>query len=272
MFKTLRANITNNLIYYKRKHIITAMLLFIVMVLFPFMLYSWPRFAQKDYFEAVSILINGLMKFGHLIAPILCAFFIYTYHTKKHLKMVFTKPCSPEQWLFSAIISSLLVTLAIYLFTMLLGVILLISFGLPIQAGFFYSLLYYFFTTVIMTTFTAFLVVLFTKSGLAIIFFMFVGAKQFLNLRDLLHQSIARGEFKGFSKVLFTGIKHLTDLFYWISPIKQPYIKNINPVFVSYRAMPVYWKYLFFTFLYTLIVFGVYFILSVFILKKRRHI
>jgi hypothetical protein len=272
MLEPLKVNVLNNLLYYRRKHYVTMFGLFVIFVLLNFIGGAWQRFSSGDNFEAITIILNSFLKMGYWTAPILCAFFIYTYHTKKYLKMVFTKPCSPERWLFSAIFSALFVSGIIYLFTVVLGVILFTAFRVPIQLGFFYIVLYKFFSIIIMVSFTAFLVTVFTKSGLAIVFFMFIGERQFHSLRDNMNSSIVQDAMQGVGKLFFVGIYHLSNFLYAILPLRTPYSDEIKAVFVSYRVLPVYWSYLLLMILYALVAFGVYFILSVFLLKKRNYI
>jgi hypothetical protein len=115
-----------------------------------------------------------------------------------------------------------------------------------------------------------FLTVLF-HPVLAVLFFFIFNESTFYSLKLLLASGVKASGDRPLASALQL-LKRVVDLIYMITPTIEPFSERMSSVYSSFRTSAEDWEYLFLAFIYTIVVTGFFSLLSLYFLKKKRHI
>ena len=140
MEERILSNVKANLKFYSRNGIIWIVILIMLMqVGARIFFYSY---AQGMKFEILRSFLGGLGGFFSVIVAVL-GMLTVSYHLRNRcFKMVFSRPCSPDRWLFSLFLSVVIVSASLIAVALLSLICLFIAWKIPFQAGCIYILLH----------------------------------------------------------------------------------------------------------------------------------
>jgi len=266
--KQLAANISANFKFYRRNRLVLLITLFLLFVLGLFSIPSIFFITPAKKFTLVQELVSMLAGFTIFITAALGILSVSYNLRSRCLKMVITKPCSMETWLLSHFISALIVCAALSVFILVLAFVLLFIWHIPLQWGIIYVVLDGFFRATIIFSYIVFLSVIFHPI-LAVLVALFFQADTFYGLAIWAKAGVAAGIVK---KAYLGFLEKLFYSFYMILPSMSPYSDKTKKIYLSFRVDAPDWKYLLYTFFYTLIVSAFFYLLADYFLKRRRHI
>jgi len=266
--KQLAANISTNFKFYRRNRLILLIALFLLFILGLFSVPSLFFITTAKKFTLVQDLVSVLDEFAVFITVALGLLSISYNLRNRCLKMVITKPCSMENWLFSHFISALMVCAALFLFILVVSSVLLFIWHIPMQWGIVYVILDEFFRAMIILSYIIFLTVIF-HPVLAVLVALFFQAGTFYGLTIWAKAGLEVGIVK---KAYLHFLEKLFYALYMILPSMSPYSSRTRDIYLSFRVKPSEWKYLLFTFIYAVMVSVFFYFLADYFLKKRRHI
>jgi ABC-type transport system involved in multi-copper enzyme maturation permease subunit len=225
---------------------------------------------KTKHLEIIKMVFSQLSSFATIITAGLGLLFISHHIRNRTTKMVFTKPCPPEIWLLSGFFSASIVSLAFYVVIFLICTKLFFVLGIPYQLGIFYFIFNEFFQAIILLSYVILLTVLF-HPVIAVLFVFIFQDGTFYYVKLLLMSGIkATGEssVSPFLKL----IKGFVDIIYLILPTFKPFSEETSHIYSSLRISDANWAYFLLTFAYTLSISALFYFLSAYFLKKKRHI
>lgn len=270
MYQQLLANIKTNFKFYRRNRLLLVAAILIVVVLglssLPMMFFL----TKTKYLFIIKTIFSELSGFATIITAGLGLLFISHHIRNRSTKMVFTKPCSPEMWLFSGFLSAVIVSLILYMMIFIVCSILFWAWDVPFQWGMLYVTVNDFLQAVVILSYISLLAVLFHPVVVVLFIFIF-NESAFYSIKVFLIGGIkAAGE----SSIvpLLKVIKGFIDIAYMIVPTFSPYSGKTGTVYSSFRTSTQDWGYLLLSFTYILFASALFYLLSVYFLKKKRHI
>ena len=270
MKSLLRANIGLNLIFYRRNKLLLVVSLFIVVVL---MISSLPVLLNVPGTGNTRIVILLFSKFSKLAMVItagLGLLFVSHHVGNRSLKMVFTKPCSPEVWLLSSYLSAILISAVLYVGIISLCSVLFLSWDIPFQWGLLYVAAKDFCRSIILLFYITFFAVIIHPVIAVLIVFIFRDGMLYTGKMILAGgiRIVGEGSAASFLKLS----KMIVDTLYMLVPAFDPYAEETARIYTSFHIPEGGWKYLFLTLVYTIVVSALFYLLSVYFLKRKRHI
>jgi ABC-type transport system involved in multi-copper enzyme maturation permease subunit len=210
--------------------------------------------------------MNG---FVAIITPILGVFTISHHIRNRSIKMVITKPCLPETWLLSSLLSPVIVCAILHIVIFLISASLFMIWGIPFQWGLLYISLDSFFKATIWLSYLIFLGSIF-HPVVAILFALIIHEGTFYVLIIWIMAGIELVE----APVHETLLQYLKPIFYLIYMIlpTEPFSDKALSISTSLRPALSDLKYLFFTSAYTLVITSFFYLLAAYFLKKKRFI
>jgi len=270
LYSQLVTNIKVNLKFYKRDRLLFIASIFIICILGLSVIPALFFLTKTKHLQIITTIFSQLSKFITLITAALGLLFISHHIRNRITKMVFTKPCSPETWLLSSFLSASLVSLALYAGIFSICSILFLVWKIPFQWGILYITVNDFLQALIALSYITLLAVLF-HPVIAVLFIFIFHDGTFYYLKLLLTGGIkVSGESSLTSMLKFA--KWIVDIIYMLIPNGEPFSEKMSVVYSSLRISTESLQYLFFAFAYTLFVTVFFYLLSLYALKKKRHI
>jgi hypothetical protein len=268
MYSQILTNIKVNLKFYRRNRLILVSSLFIFMVLGIFTLPSIFFLTKTKHLEIIKTIFSELSTFTTIITAGLGLLFISHHLSNRSIKMVFTRPCTPETWLLSSLLSALIVSLMLYTCSFFISSILFFVWHIPFQWGLLYIALNNFFKATIILSYITFLSIV-LHPVLAVIIIIIFDESLFYYIKLLLISGIKTG---GIKVVYLKPLKAIVDIIYLILPTTEPFEQELSRVYMSLRISDANWTYLFIDLLYTITIFVFFFLLSSYLMRKKRYI
>ncbi len=222
---------------------------------------SGGRFAQLQGF---SMGLNQLVQF---LTPALGLVLIWSHLRDRNLKMVVTKPCPPEIWLLSGLLTAAAISWVLHLGVFLVTQALSLAWGLPLQGGFAFVGLDSFVRSLISLGYLSLLAMLF-HPVLALLLISLLNESSLYGLKYML--SVGSKAHPG--NLLFAALGRLCDALYFLVPMIRPFAEQTKDVYSSLRATPADWLYLLSAAGYAGLVTGVFALLCLLVLRRRSLI
>lgn len=270
MNSQLITNIKINIKFYRRNRLLIVASIFIIGVLGLSIIPTLFFLTKTKHLEIIRTIFSQLSSFATIVTAALGLLFI-SYHVRNRAtKMVFTKPCSPDIWLFSGLLSASFVAFVFYAGILLICSVLFLVWNIPFQWGIFYVTLNEFVQTLIVLSYITFLTVIF-HPVIAVLFIFIFQEGTFYYLKLLLMSGIKTAGDGSLSAGLKI-VKWFVDIIYMLIPTYHPFSEKMSPVYSSFRVSLNSWKYLSLALAYALVISGLLYLLSLYFLKKKRHI
>jgi len=268
MLKLLKANIVVNLQFYIRNKLI----LFLAMILLvgfgfslvPILAYS----SVNERFNNILFIINEMVYFAKIFLAAVALISIWYHTSNKCVKLIFTKPCSPELWVLSHYLSAALVYLVMLIFIFFIYTLLSFIYGVNFQSGVFVWIFVKFVYGMILFSYLLMLsswfhpVVAFLISTMFSESVFYYLAIMFRNGKDFFDNIIA--------VTIFNSIGKVFKAVYYTLPDMSPLIEKFDSLNTGLR-LPANWiTYMIGIFVYTTIFFAFSYSLTVFSLRKKR--
>jgi len=268
MLNMVKSNILTNIKFYRRNRLLVGGSLFILAVMAVSTLPGIFYFSKTKHLDIIRMLFSTLSSFTTIVIGGLGLLFISHHLRNRTTKMVFTKPCSPELWLLSGLLSAGLVAAVSYVLIFIICSALFLYWGLPFQWGLVVITFDQLIQSMIALSFAVFLAVLF-HPVIAVLIIVLFNESSFYYLKLLLMSGIKSG---GSSEGLLRLLKGLVDAVYMVMPTFQPFSEKLHSVYSSFRITPGHINYVLLVFAYGLISCSFYYLLSLYFLKGKRHV
>jgi ABC-type transport system involved in multi-copper enzyme maturation permease subunit len=268
MNKILRANIHNNLIYYRRNKLLLIVSLLFIAVMLLNLIPSLFFTSHNIRFRLALQIYTGIVGFTGFIVAMIGLISVWAHRSNKSVKLVFTKPCSPETWLLSHYISAGLVLLTGMLVSVVLYLALSLIWNIPIQAG----ILAYSFNLCVSIVLTFCYLVLLSAwlhpiiAGLVYLAF---SENMFYWLALLCKSGIDTLE-SALLKGMLTVLHWITYGLYYVLPAMKPFEEKMKHLGANLRVPENYGLYSIGQLVYTLLFIVFCFSLTIYSLRKRR--
>jgi hypothetical protein len=221
--------------------------------------------STTGHFETIRAVAGGLHGFTRILTPALGLFLISTHLRNRSLKMVVTKPASPEVWLAAGLLSALVVAAALHVATWLVSVGLSLAWKVPVQAGFGFLALDSFLGATILLAYLSCLAV-FLHPVVAVLVVLVLNEGTFYGLMFML-DAATRG--LG-GNVFFKVLKEVFTAVYMLLPMSSPLAERSQEVMVSLRVSAGDWTTLLMRAGYALVVLVFFYLMSVIGLRRKN--
>ena len=265
MIEQLSANTRVLLKFYTRNRLLLVVALLFLLLAALTIVSSLVFGSTTGHFEIISQAISILNGFALVLASALGLFAISTHLRQRSVKMVLTKPCPPEIWLASVMLSALIVSALLFAVNVLFGLGLCLIWGVPVQSGLFFLAVEGFLRSAIALAYLSFLTLL-MHPVLAIIVSLLFNEGTFDGLRYMLLTAIKTTGGNPLLPVLEKG----TYLLYMLLPTFHPYAEGTEEVSGSLRASTADWLALGRIAGYSATALGLFFLLAVWALRRRN--
>jgi len=271
MYNRLRANIAVNFIYYRRNRLLLATTMLLLLIT-GFSAIPAAFFLTKSQHLSIIIMIcKSLSGFATVITGGLGLLLISQHISNRSVKLVFTKPCPPEQWLMGSFVSAATVAAAFYALILIVGTTLFLYWKLPFQAGLPYIVLNDFCHAIIWLSYLSFLAVVFHPVVAFILVFVFQEGT-FYWFQTLLASGIKASAGKTALVPLLKTASVAVQGIYYLLPSTHPFGDKSGQVYESLRITNSDWGYLAGTIGYTCAVSLFFFLAAERALKRKRLI
>ena len=267
MTELLKANIWADVRFYRRSKLLLAFML--VFLLLTALQSLPPLFMNSGVqsFNSLQEIVADLNFFLLILAAGMGLLVISSHLRNRSLKMVFTKPCPPEVWLLSAFLSA--AAMSLFLNVVVLGstVVLSLLWHLPVRMGLVFVSAETFVASLGLIAYLMLLAMVMHPALAAIVAIIF-NADLFYQF-DVWTKAAIRS---GYSSIALRLVERLFHGLYILLPMVFPFDKQTENVHTSLRVMSVDWKYLPYSFGYTLALSAFCYFVSLLALKKKNHI
>ena len=270
MLNKLAINIKNNFLLYRR----SKLLIILGIILFVFFgLTSLPQVMTVSFtakITGISSILKRLHNFSSLFLVIVLLVGLNYPVKNRCLKMIITKSCLPETWLLSNYLSSIMIALIINVLIFIITCVLFIIWDM----GFQFSLVYIFFDQfmqlVIMVFYLTFLMMVFGVWG-SVIFGVILTDSFFFYIANLF-SALNASTTNSAAMVLYFIIHKLFYFIYLVIPIASPFSRETNLIYRNFRVESSDWKYMLYTFIYTVLIAVFFYLANNYLLKRKRLI
>ncbi len=270
MKNLLLTNIRVNLKFFRRNRILIVVSVFMGIIFLISMIPSLFFITRAEHMDLVKRVFSTFSEFLTLIVGIMGMLYIHHHTSNRNLKMVFTKPCTPEVWLLSGIASAMLISSFLYLLSFIICSIFFAVWSIPLYHGLFLVALNEFFQSMIVFTYISFLTLL-MHPVIVILFIIIFQEGFFYSLKVILAGGI-KALNEGAGAAFLKAMKFIVDILYFIVPTFSPYHAKLSDFYSSLRVDLNALKYLSLSFGYTATAVALFYFLSLHLIKKKRLI
>jgi hypothetical protein len=267
MTEILKANILANFAYFRRSRLLYA---FIIVFFLLTGLSSVPALFIKSIirnFDTLHSIAESLAVFLFLFSAVLGLFVTSSHLRNRSLKMVFTKPCSPALWLFSAFLSASLLSLALHAVVLFAVILLAWWWHLAVVSGlvFLFAIFFAYSVGII-----AYLMLLGTimHPAIAVVVAILFNASIFYSIWS---STLGMSTYYKSSRALHV-LERLFYLLYMTLPISFPFSDQMRDSASTLRVMHGEWKYPAYALGYSLALSAFCYCVGLFALQRRKHI
>ena len=269
MKEQILANIKTNLKFYSRNALLLLILIVVLISASITVFFSISYATAKVKFEVIQSIANTLSTYSSLIIALLGILAVSSHIKNRCLKMVFTKPCSPDIWLLSLYYSIILVAVVLSFIIFLVTWALFLIWKIPFQWGLICVLLYNLFNALIFSFLLLFLGII-VHPILAIFCVLTFQESSFYWITTTI-RAAAKGALPGIKVFYLTLADKLAYFIYLVLPL-SPYQKEMERVTRSWIAQGKDWFHLGIAALYTLTISALLYFFSCYLLKRKRLI
>jgi ABC-type transport system involved in multi-copper enzyme maturation permease subunit len=263
----IKANFLANLAYFRRSKLLIAFLLVFVLLTCLEALPAVFSFSAVPRFNVLREIFSSTNRYLLIYAAGLGLFIMSSHLRSRSLKMVFTKPCPPAVWLFSAFLTAAFISLLLTLFVLGCSVVMSLVWHLPVRPGLVFVSLDTFVSSLGLIAYLMLLTTL-AHPAIAIAFVLIFNADMFYSARYWALSQIRSGD-TSMSLVVMERIFHAL---YMIVPMTHAFSEKTEGIYVSLRVMHGEWKYLPYSLAYVLVFSAFCYFITLFALQRRKHI
>lgn len=270
MLRQLAANVRAHLLFYRRNRLLV---LIAVVLAFTFLITLVPSLiyqSSSQRFEIAKMIFETLDVYLLLFAAALGLLGVSSHLRDRSIKMVMTKPVSPELWLLSHFVAAGTVMVALVALNVLLTTGLFLLWEIPLQDGLVYIGVTSVTRSLILYAYLTFLSVLMHPA--------IAGVMALLLRQDLFYQLalLASSAQRLSDSELYNGflgaIHHLMLFVYKVLPVYDPYPETLGRIGSSFRIEDGDLSTLGLTVLYSLAASALLYLLAVSTLRRRRFV
>jgi hypothetical protein len=265
MTEQISANVGVLLKFYARNRLLLVVTLLLLVLAVLTVAASLVYGSTSAHFDIIVEAVTTLNGYSLVLSAALGLFAISSHLRQRSVKMVLTKPCLPEVWIASVFLSALIVSTMLYTLNLLFGIGLSLVWKVPIQSGLFFLAIEGLLRAAIVLVYVSFLAVV-VHPVLAILVAFVFNEGIFDGLRTMLLTAI---QTTGGNPVL-PALEWLTYAIYMILPTFDPYSRQTQSVGESLRTSAADWIVLLRTSAYSATALGLFFLLSIWALKRRN--
>jgi hypothetical protein len=153
----LLANIDTDIKFYRRNRVLMGACLLYAAITALTLIPSFIFGSSTQEFTILKNLHDSLSTAVTVIVALMGLLFMSSHFRNRNVKMVLTKPCSPETWLAGIVVSTLGVLFVLQVVVVLITGILFAVWGIPFQAGLLYVTVENFLADAVILSFIIFL-------------------------------------------------------------------------------------------------------------------
>lgn len=266
MMRSVWTHVAVHLKFYRRNRLLFLVLLILAIIMIPIL--SVQMMSAGDKFRSVQIAVRVAAGMCVLLGALL-GLLIYSHHfSGRSLKMVFTKPCPPETWLFSAFIAGGMVLLALHLLILIGALALFLMWGLPVQWGVVLVVAQSFLQSFLLFGWMLFLTLLMPPVAAGALGLMVTASLMHMFLQRLVLD--ASGESGWLTAAAQAALKYIVMILYAILPETSPYQQELETLMESFRFDPHALGYVSLSGVYVLMACALCFCASTAVLRRRN--
>jgi ABC-type transport system involved in multi-copper enzyme maturation permease subunit len=267
MLDQLLVNARVHLRYFARNRLILALVAIVLaggaFALVPSLMWR----SSVGRFELLRVIILDLNAMAMVVVAALGLFAVSGHRRARSLKMVLTKPCSPEVWLGSVFIAAGIVAVCIYSAVLVLSVGFSYLWNIPYQSGFAYIIIDSFLRALIWLAWLTVLGVALHPVVAVVVAFLF-NEGTIYQLKFMMASAIEAGTTGAILAV--TG--PLVDAIYFTLPMMKPLSAKTAPIYSSLRTATGDWALLVPIGGYTLLMLAFSYCLSDYLIRRKALI
>ncbi|MDH4183009.1 MAG: hypothetical protein OEV92_02210 [Nitrospinota bacterium] len=267
MLEQVFLNTAVNLKFFRRSRFILGLSLLVFLLM---AISSVPMFifgGVGGEFEVMRQVFDMLLDYVQVFAAIMGMFYIHSHIKDRSLKMVLTKPCLPETWLFSLGVSSALVVAGfhIVIFFAALGAFFVV--GIQFQYGFLFLAAANLISSMILMFYGMFLATI-IHPALAAVVIIFFSEGAFMGIFELVSSGLlARPDSR-----LLSSLQPFFELIYLALPMYEPFRDRYSDMMDSMTVSSDQWIYLVYSGAYALVFGTLMYLLSLYFLRRKNII
>jgi hypothetical protein len=270
MKEQVLANISTNLIFYRRNRLLLAASIFILLALALTLVPAMFFLSSTKRLEQVTMIFKQINFFATVVTAGAGMLFVSQHLKDRSVKMVFTKPCLPETWLLSSYLSAALLATVLYAGSFVLASLLAAAWSIPFSTGMVFVSVKGLLLALALMAYVTFLSVI-VHPVLAFMFVILFQDGLFYWFKILLASGIkAAGENAVFP--LLKPLKALVDIVYMVLPTFNPFAGKTELVSENLRGSDADWLYLLLIAAYALALSALFYFLTVIVLRKKRYV
>jgi hypothetical protein len=131
----LLANVDTNIKFFRRNRILLGASLFYLVItgltLIPGLIFM----SATKQFDIVKMLHDSLSTAVTICTALMGLLFMASHFRNRNVKMVLTKPCTPETWVAGLLVAAGAISLALHLVVVAITSIMFVAWGIPFQPG-----------------------------------------------------------------------------------------------------------------------------------------
>ena len=267
MAHDLKTNVHINFLFYRRNKllVIVGILCFALMVLtmIPSMIFT----SANERFQLASRLYQFLVMFLYLLVALIALISVWYHRSNRCLKLIFTKPYAPEQWVFSHYVSVvLLISVGLFTGVFLYGVLSL-CWGLPLQVGVLGAVVYHFCGILLVYSYLLALSSWVHPVVATVLYLLF--SEGLFHWLALLCRAGAEAIEAGLGHVTLVVLDKIFYAIYFVLPTSAPFGEALSRVSNSFRMGWGDLKYVAGTLVYFAIMVSLAYLLTVLSLRRR---
>lgn len=259
----LLANVDTNLKFFRRNKILLgATLLYLAITglsLIPGFIFG----SLSKHFEILKHLNDSLASTVTVFTALMGLLYLASHFRNRNVKMVFTKPCSPEIWLAALVIAAAAVSLALNLLVVVISAALFAIWGIPFQSGLIFVTIANYLSGLVIFAFVVFLATS-MPPVLAVIVALVANESSFYFLRTIVAAGLREG-----GGVALTMLDKVLYVVYMVVPSYSLFEHRNEGVFQTWRVQAHDWLPLLYTTLYTCAIVTLFYLLALVVLKRK---
>ena len=259
----LLANIDTDLKFFRRNRILLGATLlylaFTALMLIPGVIFG----SLSKHFDILKGLHDSLGNTVIVFTGLMGLLYMASHFRNRNVKMVLTKPCTPETWLAALVIAAAAISLALNLVVAAIAGVFFAVWGIPFQSGLIFVTLDNYFSGLIIFAFVVFLATS-MPPVLAVIVAIIASESSIYWLRTIVTAGIdakVGGGLDLLDKLLY-GI-------YMVLPSYSLFQHQSETVFQTWRVAPRDWLPLLYSALYTCAMMALFYLLTLAVLRRK---
>jgi ABC-type transport system involved in multi-copper enzyme maturation permease subunit len=259
----LRANFDTDIKYFRRDRILLgAGLLYMVITglsLIPAIVFV----SSTQHFDIIKSLHDSLSTAVTVVVALMGLLFMSSHFRNRSVKMVLTKPCTPETWVAALLLAAAAISLVLHLAVAAITGLLFAAWGLPFQAGLVFVTVDKFLGDLVVLAFVVFLATAMSPV-LAAIVAVIANEGVFHALRTIVSaglESSAGTALSALDKILYVA--------YMAVPSYSFVRHRSEVVFDTWRVQPEDWPTLLYGVAYSCAVVTLFYLLTLIVLRRK---